>query len=221
MPQRSKLQYQVLANPTLGGVIATQFFESAWHQPWSEPVRFRVIHTSQIVSGGTWNPQQPLPPTSLWYANLSEPVRFRVIHTSGIVSGGTWNPQQPLPPTSLWYANLSEPVRLPKGLRSWYQQFECDDAIPNPEPEHFSDAWVPQFTLPVWHLRGLRAWNHPFLFQPERVLPTPDITVTISATETSVDVYSEGIQVYEVADTARVSIEEIAANNDAAASIRE
>jgi len=188
MSPRSAILYQAQALPPLDDITA--FTASQWIYPWSEPVRFNVIHVSQIVSGLTWNPQQPLPPTSPWFANLSEPVR------------------------------------LPIGLRPWYQQFECNDAIPNPEPEHFADAWIPSFTLPVWFLPGLRAWYQQALFQPPRMLPTPNVSVTLAATETNADVFLAGVDVAESGSAstpagASVTITEIPAIDGAGMSIRE
>lgn len=183
-------QYQEFASPI--APAAETVTESRWHQPWSEPVRFRIDPRAKIAIDS-------------WLYRLVPAEPFG---------------EDPL--ESKFHFHWSEPVRLPKGLRPWYQQFECDDAIPNPEPEHFADAWIPALTLPVREPVGLRAWYHPFLFQSPRMLATPNVFMTLDATEINDDVFSGGFVIGGPGiSTAVVSIKEIPAQSGAALSVEE
>lgn len=156
-----------------------------------------------------------------WIYRWSEPVRTKRIHVSRIVSGLTWNPQQPLPPTSIWFRPLSEPVRLKVGLRARYHPYSTQDTDFIPKPNALFGSWYPPLTEPVRQRIWLKAPYDPDFFYHPRVLPTPDVLVTMDTTEINGDVYMIGVQVSDAADTAVVSIEEIPAGNDAGLSIRE
>ena len=131
--------YPSLHQPVLTpGQQAEAVLESKFHFPWSEPVRFRQIHVSRIVSGLTWNPQQPLPPTSIWFLPLSEPVRLQI----GLRA---WHQRYdfqdteyiPRPDTLLggWFPPLSEPVRQRIWLKAPYDPdfFYPPRVLPNPD----------------------------------------------------------------------------------------
>ena len=184
--------YQIFVDPTDGGIINVVNFESAWHQPWSEPVRFRRIHVSQIVSGVIWNPQQPLPPTSIWFRPLSEPSAY-----------------------------LQK-----RGLSAQYQRAQTQDTDFIPKPNTLFGSWFPQLNLPVRLPKGLRAPYDPDFFYPPRVLPNPDVTAIMAATEDADDA-AFGVDVFTPSPTpssqagASVTIVEVPAQQDGAISIRE
>lgn len=114
--------YQSLFQP-VPAITAEEVLESKFHYAWSEPVRVRRIHTSLIVSGGTINYNQPLPPTSIWYRPLNEPVRLPKGLRAWYHPYGSQDTEFVPRANALfgsWYPTLSLPVRLPKGLKAPY-----------------------------------------------------------------------------------------------------
>src|ERR1019366_4764345 len=82
----SRTLYPILQAPVLTtGQFPEAVFESKWHQPWSEPVRFKILPALAIVlaaaSGNYFNPV-PLPNSnpaniaSTWFAPFTDPVRI-------------------------------------------------------------------------------------------------------------------------------------------------
>lgn len=198
-----------------------------WFQPFSEPVRFR-IDPKRKVTIDSWLyrlvPAAPFQETIFedkWHYSWSEPVRFKRIHTSQIVSGLTWDPQ-PIP-FQWWYTPLSEPVRIKPGLKVALQRFNTQDTDFIPKPQTFM-AWFSWLTEPVRLKKGLRAHYHYPYFAPPRALPTPNITMTLSVTE-SQDTALFGIDVFGIPTPSRagasVVITEIPVQDDGAISIRE
>ena len=100
--------------------------EDKYHQPWSEPVRFKrglraPYHPFLTNDTVPFNPAQNM----AWYANLNEPVRLKPgLHSELQKFVSLDFPVLPPPALSLqgWYNWLEEPVRLPKGLKTYLQQ---------------------------------------------------------------------------------------------------
>jgi hypothetical protein len=124
----SRTQYQAVAFPVLTDDQRKQFFESRWHQPWSEPVRFRVLpvalqHTQQqgSVSVGeqVGEDKRHFP----W----SEPVRERPglkAHLQQALIAPVLNPSTQITQNfeSRWHYAWSEPQRQKIGLGAYLQQ---------------------------------------------------------------------------------------------------
>lgn len=171
-------------------------FESKWHQPWTEPVRFRIDPRRKIAIDS-------------WLYRL---VQF--------------SPFGEAPMESKFHFSWSEPVRQKKGMRAWYQRYDFYDLQFLPEPDAIFGSWYPPLTEPVRLPKGLRARYHPHLAQPSRVLPPVDMTVTLTAFEVNEDVFEAGLNIEEPEpvpsrEGASVTIIEIAALSDGAASIGE
>lgn len=104
--------------------LGENVFADKWIYPWSEPVRFRVIHESLIASGGTLNPDQPFPPAT-WFAELNQPVQLpRRLHAALNPFMGPFVIQPPGSATLIqgWFMELAEPVWPKPGLGARYQQ---------------------------------------------------------------------------------------------------
>ena len=95
MPTEFFQQYQIKAEPPPSAIATALIakFESSWHQPWSEPVRFKIQPRLQVVLAASG---------LFWAANTQE---------SYIRSY-----------ESRWHYPWSEPVRLKRGLQSRLQQ---------------------------------------------------------------------------------------------------
>lgn len=170
--------------------------ESRWHQPWSEPVRFRIDPRRKVTIDS-------------WLYRLTPASPF-----------------EETPQESKFHFPWSEPVRQKKGLRAWYHPYDAQDTQWIPEPDAIFASWYPSLTEPVRLPKGLRARYHPYLAQPDRVLPPADLTMALSAIEVNEDVFSAGTAVEEPdpvpsREGASVTIIEIAALSDGAASIGE
>ena len=74
------IQYQNKTQPVFSG--AETVTESRWHQPWSEPVRYKVapkLAIALMASGLFFSPQQTGESISLdkWFAPFRDPVRIK------------------------------------------------------------------------------------------------------------------------------------------------
>jgi len=221
-------QYQAKTEAPSAFISQVPTFESAWHQPWSEPVRTRIIAVALIAASGAVVPP-PVPPGLYgisWYAPLNEPVREKIGLKAYLQKTNALEvPVQPLSSNLIqWFAPLSEPVRLKIGLKVQDQPFFQFEPEP---PEAMEIPWYGWLSEPVREKIGLRAWLQQTTAYPPRLLPTPNVTVTMAATETNNDVALFGINVYDsitpsgTGTSANVSIAEVPTENNAAASIRE
>ena len=172
------VQYQIKSEAPPGTFPAIAQFESAWHQPWTEPVRFRRISAALATSGYN-NPNVPIEIAtqtleSRWHYAWSEPVRLkRGTHPSlqpfiAFINSTVFQ----LDPRIVRYTPLSEPVRLKKGLGR--------------------------------HLQ-------PTLAMPNRILPVPNVTLVMNATETNSDVFLGAMRALSLGPPVkiRVSIREM------------
>lgn len=160
-----------------------------------------------------------------WIYPWSEPVRFRTLHTSLIVSGGLWH-SQPIPPINPWFMPLSEPVREPQRLHAALNPYQGPFVLQPPGSATLILGWFTWLSEPVRELQGLRAPYQEVLAYHPRVLPTPNVTLTLDATETNTDDATFGINITASSTasgtgSASVSITEIPAMSQGAMSIRE
>lgn len=177
-------QYPTKTEPVLAG--AEQVTESRWHQPWSEPVRFKISGQLAIAlaASGLFFPVQTageLIFVDKWINQWREPLRFK-----GIFRGMPTGAQQAIAPSPQpfvsfgWFAKLDEPIVKKKiGLREGSQRFHTGSPLP-----FVSFGWFrPQTELPPLPKVGLSARLQMFLARPPRVLPTPTISGSMSAIE--------------------------------------
>lgn len=227
------LQYQAKTEPPPGALLGIPLLESTWHQPWSEPVRQKIAPALAValIASGLFAPvlttQQFVDGIeSRWHQPWSEPVRFK----KGIPAylQQTDSLQVPVqPPASKliqWYAPLTEPVRIKPRLPTPEQPFFYFEPEP---PIAMAMPWYGWLSEPVRYPAGLKVWLQRFFEAPPRLLPTPNVTATLAATEINTDVALFGIQVYNPitpvspATTANVSIHEVKVEDSASASLRE
>jgi len=230
MDQYLTIQYQAHVEPVLAEPEAVT--ESRWHQPWSEPVRHRIapaLAIALVASGLFMTPTQEgeqINPDK-WFAPLSEPVRQPVglkSHLQQFFTGDTQQIASSAVPS--WFAPLSEPVRLKVGLRTDLQQTFTTDTVFIFSPFTLMPYFAP-LSEPVRLPVGLRVQYQKEYFGPDRLLPNPDVTATMAATETNLDVFLAAINVYDSGGSvssnqgAKVSIAEVQVPGQDGMSIRE
>lgn len=139
--------------------------------------------------------------------------------------------QQPvLTPAQITPVSVSA-FYAPFGLPVWSRKMHASRV-----PYLFLDPFPRQNPIPYWYYAwsepvrervGLRSIYQLSFVSPPRVLPTPDVTVVINATETNNDVALFGVVVYDNPGPtpgnagAAVTIIELPAQDDAGISIRE
>lgn len=122
----SNIQYQIKTDPTEAFLSAVPQFESAWHYPWSEPVRIKPgvrAHLHPFETQGTDFIPHPQNLLEGWYAWLSEPKRFKPLLITSDQPFFFNEPQPPVFDTVNWFKWFSEPVRFKQGLSTQLQQF--------------------------------------------------------------------------------------------------
>lgn len=148
----------------------TGTMESRWHQPWSEPVRFKRLLAAQ---------QQDLAWESVfvtefifedkWHQAWSEPVRIKRGLAAYEQQAAVFAPTPPI--VSFSYFNwLNEPVRLKKGLASHEQQFISQWT--NPVVSFGYYGWL---TEPVRLKKGLQARLQMPVAEPSAQPNLPDL----------------------------------------------
>ena len=159
MPQ---IQYQQIAQPVPFAPFPETVTESRWHQPWSEPVRFKREPQASIAlaasSGNTFWPF-PLPNTNPsltvtdYYMPFSEPVRYPPRLTTAAQKADWLTQAAPFPETvmeSKWHYPWSEPVRFKPDLGATRQQFSPQNPFGMTQPETVSyDKWNYPWSEPV------------------------------------------------------------------------
>jgi hypothetical protein len=125
---------------------------------------------------------------------------------------------------SAWHEPWSLPTPPLRGLQSYLQSaFTIDPFVPSEFKFGFFNWW----SEPVRERLGLRVVYQLDYTSPPRPLPTPDVTVVISATEINNDVALFGVNVYDSPGPtpgnagAAVTIIEVPAQSYAGMSIRE
>lgn len=121
----------------------------------------------------------------MWYPQLSEPVRNRLkAHRVALSASGAIYVQANFVPFG-WIYPLSEPVRSKRWKSAaYYSAWFMDRFIPT-GPGNF--PWFQALSEPKRFKRGLLARYQKSFFGPDRLLPTPNVTMTMAATETNSD----------------------------------
>ena len=234
MPQRPRVLYQVATQAPPGAFFGIESFESAWHQGWAEPVRQKITPALAIALAASGLFFTPAPPfdenifADKWIYPWSEPVwpkrglqaslqRDFTVDTNTFPAGVGMG----------WYAPLGEPKRLKLGLEAGLQRFTSLDFTVVPPPALSLQGWYNWFGEPVWPQKGLKSYLQQTIAYHPRLLPNPDVTMVMAATETNNDVALFGINVYNASGTvtsgegARVSIIEVTPSGTGPTSIRE
>lgn len=227
-------QYQIKTEAPPAFITAVPQFESAWHQPWSEPVRKRIIPALAVALAASGVFAPPFSPdiepgatnAAPWIYPWSEPVRFRSairVPNQPFFAYGNQKPE-----VSFSYYNwLTTPVRLKRGIGSHLQQFDPLQVPVQPSGATLLQGWYNWFSEPVRQPKGLKPWLQQFFTAPPRYLPPAQVTMTLAATEINSDVALIGINVYSGSTpvtgvtSANVSISEIKAQNSGFTSIEE
>ncbi len=168
----------------------------------------------------------PLPYVNYgWPQWLSEPVRIKPGLNAALQQTTTGDTTQiPISRIYPWYSPFNEPVRLKVGLRADLQQWYSQD-VPGPPLSAQIMGYFQPMSLPFFS-PWLKAAHLPFYTGPDRLLPTPTITVTMLAPETNSDVALFGVLVYDSvtpttnSQIANVSIIEIPAISGGLGAIR-
>lgn len=190
--------------------------EAKWHQPWSEPVRFKP----RLIAGANpalfQGPSQPVVSFS-WAYPWTDPVRQKVGLRASLQQAFTGDTITNITfrnPT--WFAPLSLPVRVKPGLRGGNQQY----LVQAPTPPIVSFSYFDWLSEPVRLPEGLKAFLQRYYDAPSRLIINP-IFATMSATETNNDTLEISILISKRAVRALVSIEEIPNPGNDPVSIRE
>lgn len=227
--------------PVLTPTQITNGLESTYHQPWSEPVRFKQDPraTIALMASGLSAPV-PADITYLggneasYHQPWSEPVRFKQDPRASIalIASGPFSPifadTVSLGREMPWFAPLSEPKRFPRQLHASLQQFDPLQTPVQPKVTSFLQGWFNWLSEPVREKLGLKVYLQQTLAAPTRLLPTPNITAVMAATETNGDVFLGALNVYTGSVTpttsgqgAKISVVENAVPGNDPVSIRE
>jgi tetrahydromethanopterin S-methyltransferase subunit F len=164
----------------------TPVYEDAWHQAFSEPVRFR-IKPAQLVAITAWDgivsdpalrarPEASTP--DRFSRDLSEPVRYSpTLKTANqqFEAFVGFSPFGESSHTEAWLPSLSEPVRYSRRLATGSQQF-ASFVESDPFPEIYTESeWGQPLSEPIRYRPTLRTSNQQFaaytFFDPYWVPP--------------------------------------------------
>lgn len=169
--------------------------------------RFRIaIIASGEVRGGI----NPIIPSFGYFQPLSTPAkRYKMpAYEQMVISYGNQKPE-----VSFSYYNwLAEPRRFPKGLKTYLHPFtNQQDSEYIPRPNTLFAGWYGQLSVPVRIKPGLKSGLQQSWVGPTRLLPNPNVTVTMSAFEVNTDQALMAIRVfpYNPPAGATVSIVEV------------
>lgn len=194
--------------------------EAPWHQPWSEPKRFKPrlqVGLNPFEFFPLDNPQV----TFSYYNWWSEPRRFKrglAVQLQRALFEDTANTTLPKR-SPVWFTPLSEPKRFPKRLHAALNPFDMLQVPVVPAADDYI-GWYAPISEPVRVPVGLKAWLQMSTAWPPRLLPTPDITAVLDATEVNSDQAEIVYIVAGAASSAKVSIIE-GPRSASALSIRE
>jgi hypothetical protein len=130
-------------------------FESRWHYPWSEPVRFKRFPTAeqQAVAQTLFTPE--VVTVDKWTYAWSEPVRFRRFPTAeqSAYHAPVFTPE--FVTSDKWIYPWTDPVRTKIGLKTYLQQAFIAPVL-DPETQ------ISQDIESRWHF----AWSDPVRIKP-------------------------------------------------------
>lgn len=161
-----------------------------------------------LIASGEVRTIIPVIPSYGWYAPLSLPTTRPKLPARHQQVAAFW----PFPAISMgWFVELSKPQTLKKkGIDPSRQQFQTFTALV-PGSATLLQGWYNWFSEPVRFKKGIRANLQQVSAYPPRLLPTPNVTVTLSAIETNTDEALIAIRVfpYNPPASATVSIVEV------------
>lgn len=188
-----------------------------WYSPLNSPVQVPRRNPAALANYQAFTPAQFT--ETVYYDKYAfpwaEPVRLKIGLNASLQVATTGDttvlPVGQIFPYYQWFA---EPVRLPRGLPAYLQQWYHRDVPTTPTPIGFYYDFslpIPPDTMSAYKIAIYQAI-------PSRILPPVDVTATMAATESSVDVALIGVEVYDSAtpatstgDIAIVSIYSISA----------
>lgn len=181
-PKRFKLSLgphlqQFIAQVVLTDRQITDTYESRWHQPWTEPVRFRRFPTAGQQAFALGVPSFEIITVDKWVYPWSEPVRQKIgqkAHLQQSFIGVVLNPETQITQNyeSRWHQPWSEPVRFRRFAASQQQFLAAPSRVlDNVTP----DKWIYAWSEPVRQKVGLKVY-----LQQAFIAPTlnPDTQIT-------------------------------------------
>lgn len=204
---------------------ASQIEPGSSYTPWfnwlSEPVRLKPGLRSYLQQFYTTDTTAiPVSRLTTWFAPLADPVRVPARLATGAQKEFFYGSTSPIV-SFAYYENLSEPKRFKRGLETNEQRTLFFDPLPIQNPV-FVSSWFPRLSEPIRLPVGLKAWLQQFTAAPMRLLPNPNVTVIMNATETNTDTAQFAIYITNAAGgRTRVSIIEIPVPLNNPSSIRE
>jgi len=185
-----------------------------WFSDWIQEtpqLRGRIDYQRRvalIASGETRGGLNPIIPSYGWYAPLSIPTTRPKLPARHQQVSAFW----PFPAINIgWFNQLSIPQKLQKkGMDAKLQQ-SLALVVPLPGTATLLQGWFNWYSEPVRFKKGIRASYQQAWSGPTRVLPTPNVTITMAATEINSDQALMAIRVfpYNPPASATVSIVEI------------
>lgn len=165
----ARVLYQAVAQPVPLGNNPETVTESRWHQPWSEPVRFKILPALAVAlaaaSGNSFSPF-PLPnanPTAdkYWY-RFEEPVRLKPGIGAHLQQTIAFVEAAPFPEQvteSRWHQPWSERLYAKPGLGAHLApSYQAPVLTPGQEPENVSeDRWHQPWSQRLLPLAGVHA----------------------------------------------------------------
>ena len=160
MPQVRRILYPIVQGPVLDQTQTPEtVMESKWHQPWSEPVRFKILPALAVVlaaSSGNWfNPlplanADPSNIAAMWWTPWREPVRTLpslITAAQNAYWGVNYVESSVLAPTA-WFNPFTDPVRVPARLTTGAQR--ADWGVTNVDSSIIAPtAWYAPWRDPV------------------------------------------------------------------------
>lgn len=199
--------------------------------PWAEPVRFKKGTRAAQQQFFAYGQAATLGENVFydkWGYQWTDPVRKKRGLQSSLQHFYTTD-VSPIPTSRgmPWFRGLDTPVRTKPGLRAQLQQTFAFDAKWIIPPDAGIQGWFRPLERPLRRKPGLSAALQAAFFYEPRLLPNPNVTMTMAATETNRDIALFALNVYNASGgttgalSANVSIVEVPINDDGALSIAE
>lgn len=161
-----------------------------------------------LITSGEVRTIIPIIPSYGWYAPLSIPTTRPKLHARHQQVVALW----PFPAINIgWFNQLSIPQKLKKKGMEPRLQTTLALVVPLPGAATLLQGWYNWYSEPVRLKKGIRGHLQPSWTGPARLLPTPNVTITMSAFEINTDEALMAIRVfpYNPPASATVSIVEI------------
>lgn len=214
------LGYGTLGQLPLGGrPFGTASITSiSWFAPLSTPVRYRRDPKANVAVTNQFFAFNPSPLVSFaWFAGLSTPVRKKPFSPAASYPNFFYQPSPSPFVATGWYMPLSTPVRKKPGLTAALHPAFTTATGFIPGSATFLQGWYMPLSTPVRFKPGIAASRQQAYAAPARLLPTPNVTVTMSAFEVNTDEALIAVRVfpYNPPASAAVSIVEIGTDGSA------